>query len=49
MHTGRCDYAAEILNIDDLFRKVLNEVEAMGEMARTIVCMSSDHGELLGE
>jgi arylsulfatase A-like enzyme len=49
MQSGRCDYAAEILNIDDLFRKVLNQVEEMGEMERTIVCMSSDHGELLGD
>jgi hypothetical protein len=36
MQSGRCDYGAEILNIDDLFRKVLNQVEEMGEMERTM-------------
>ena len=45
----RCDYAAEILNIDGLFERVMDEVRAQGELNRTIVCMTSDHGEMLGD
>ena len=45
----RCDYAAEILNIDGLFDRVMQEVRAQGELNKTIVCMTSDHGEMLGD
>jgi len=44
----RCNYAAEIENLDALFKRNLDEVEAQGEMHRTIVFVSSDHGEMLG-
>ena len=45
----RCNYAAEIENLDRLFALVLQEVEARGDAARTLVCIASDHGEMLGD
>eukprot|EP00928_Gymnodinium_smaydae_P014216 TRINITY_DN15174_c1_g2_i1.p1 TRINITY_DN15174_c1_g2~~TRINITY_DN15174_c1_g2_i1.p1 ORF type:complete len:481 (+),score=20.47 TRINITY_DN15174_c1_g2_i1:22-1464(+) len=45
----RCDYAAEIENLDRLFKLVLDEVEAQGATSNTLICISSDHGELLGD
>mmetsp|Transcript_59788 Transcript_59788/g.142315 ORF Transcript_59788/g.142315 Transcript_59788/m.142315 type:complete len:567 (-) Transcript_59788:177-1877(-) len=47
-HT-RCNYAAELENLDKLFQVILDEVEKQGEMSRTIVIVSSDHGEMLGD
>eukprot|EP01061_Rhynchopus_euleeides_P034807 TRINITY_DN5873_c2_g1_i1.p1 TRINITY_DN5873_c2_g1~~TRINITY_DN5873_c2_g1_i1.p1 ORF type:complete len:513 (+),score=125.84 TRINITY_DN5873_c2_g1_i1:92-1630(+) len=44
---NRCNYAAEIENLDALFRMVISTVEEMGELDNTIVCVSSDHGEML--
>lgn len=41
----RCSYAAEIQNLDRLFRTILDEVDT----ERTVVCMASDHGEMLGD
>jgi hypothetical protein len=46
---NRCNYAAEIENLDRLFQVVLAEVEARGEADNTVVCMASDHGEMLGD
>lgn len=46
---NRCNYAAEIENLDRLFRVVLDEVERQGETANTVVCIASDHGEMLGD
>ena len=40
----RCNYAAEIENLDRLFGVVLDEVRALGELNDTLVCASSDHG-----
>lgn len=40
----RCNYAAEIENLDRLFAFVLAEVERQGETENTIVCIASDHG-----
>jgi arylsulfatase A-like enzyme len=45
----RCNYAAEIENLDRLFKKVLDEVERQGETENTVVCIASDHGEMLGD
>lgn len=45
----RCNYAAEIENLDALFAHVLAEVDAQGEANNTIVCISSDHGDMLGD
>lgn len=43
----RCYYAS-ITEIDAHFGKILNRLEAAGEMDNTIVVFTSDHGELLG-
>merc|ERR1712137_530758 len=49
-HTGgRCNYAAELENIDRLFGLVVAKVEDLGEMDQTLVVISSDHGEMLGD
>ena len=44
----RCNYGAELENLDALFGEVLG---AVGEeaMTKTVVCVSSDHGEMLGD
>lgn len=41
----RCNYAAEIENLDALFARVLAEVAAQGEENNTVVCVTSDHGD----
>lgn len=46
---GRCNYAAEIENLDKLFGLVVGKVEELGEMNKTLVVISSDHGEMLGD
>jgi len=45
----RCNYAAEIENLDRLFKLVTDEVEAQGELNNTLVIITSDHGEMLGD
>eukprot|EP00462_Mataza_sp_D1_P005747 CAMPEP_0175120952 /NCGR_PEP_ID=MMETSP0087-20121206/900_1 /TAXON_ID=136419 /ORGANISM="Unknown Unknown, Strain D1" /LENGTH=407 /DNA_ID=CAMNT_0016402443 /DNA_START=327 /DNA_END=1550 /DNA_ORIENTATION=- len=45
----RCNYAAELENLDDLFHQILNEVDRQGVRDNTVVCISSDHGEMLGD
>jgi arylsulfatase A-like enzyme len=45
----RCNYAAEIENLDRLFKVVLDEVASQGVMDNTVVCIASDHGEMLGD
>jgi|EP01046_Picozoa_sp_COSAG06_P020324 arylsulfatase A-like enzyme len=45
----RCNYAAEIENLDRLFQLVLDQVESMGQTESTVVCIASDHGEMLGD
>lgn len=46
---GRCNYAAEIENLDRLFGLVVSKVEELGDMDKTLVVISSDHGEMLGD
>jgi len=46
---GRCNYAAEIENLDRLFGLIVGKVEELGEMEKTLVVISSDHGEMLGD
>ena len=41
---NRCNYAAEIENLDRLFGLVLDEVERKGQTDNTVVCIASDHG-----
>jgi arylsulfatase len=45
----RQNYAAMIENIDRLCGRFLEVVEARGELDRTVVIYSSDHGEMLGD
>ena len=45
----RCNYAAEIENLDRLFALVLAELDAQGVADNTLVCTASDHGEMLGD
>lgn len=45
----RCNYAAEIENLDVLFDRILDAVNARSERANTVVVVSSDHGELLND
>jgi len=44
-NNDRCSYAAELLNLDRLFGKILNEVN----LSSTVVCYASDHGEMLSD
>jgi len=46
---NRCNYGAEIENLDRLFGLLVDKVAALGELANTLVCISSDHGEMLGD
>ena len=41
-------YWASITEIDEQFGKLLDQLEASGELDHTIVIMTSDHGEFLG-
>ena len=45
----RCNYAAQLENLDTLIRNVVDSVIARGEIEDTVVCITSDHGELLGD
>jgi len=46
---GRANYAAMLQNNDALFQKVVDEITFQGEYENTIVIVSSDHGEILGD
>jgi len=46
---GRCNYAAELENLDSLMFSIVKHVEEMGELDNTIVIVAGDHGELLGD
>ncbi len=47
----RCNYGAEIENLDRLFGRVLDAVRARGNSVEndTVVCFFSDHGEMLND
>lgn len=45
----RQNYAAMIENIDDHVRRMIEIVEQRGELDKTIIVYSSDHGEMLGD
>ncbi|MBI3973073.1 MAG: sulfatase-like hydrolase/transferase, partial [Chloroflexi bacterium] len=45
----RQNYAAMLENIDDHIGRYLELVEVRGELDRTVIVYSSDHGEMLGE
>ena len=42
-------YAAEVENIDGWFGKYIHAVQELGDYASTVICISSDHGEMLGD
>lgn len=46
---GRCNYAAEIEHLDALMRSIVDHVRAAGELDRTVIVVSGDHGENLGD
>lgn len=46
---GRCNYAAEIENLDMLMNAIVQRVADMGEFDNTIIVVAGDHGEMLGE
>lgn len=45
----RCNYAAELENLDRLFGLIVDKVQSLGELEDTLICISSDHGEMLGD
>merc|ERR1712194_480749 len=45
----RQQYAAEIENLDSLFKKIIAKVTALGEIDNTIIVIASDHGDELGD
>jgi len=47
--TIRREYAALIENIDAALGRILERVASMGELSNTVVIVSSDHGEELGD
>ena len=46
---GRCNYAAELENLDKLMLKVQLYLEDINELNNTVVCIVGDHGEMLGD
>lgn len=45
----RRNYAAMIENIDTWMGRLIAEIEARGELGRTLIAFTSDHGEMLGD
>ena len=46
---GRGAYLAAIRWVDDALRRVREQLEATGELEKTLVVLASDHGETFGE
>ena len=46
---ARRAYAAEIENIDSWFGKFVEAVQQLGDDDNTLICITSDHGEMLGD
>ena len=46
---GRCNYAAEVENLDRLMKQIVDHVDQKGELGKTVVCITGDHGEMLGD
>eukprot|EP01084_Bolivina_argentea_P315546 546711_1 len=49
MMVTRRDYSAEIENLDRGFNSILNKLRELDQYSNTIICISSDHGEMLGD
>src|SRR5256714_293206 len=45
----RASYAGKVTLIDDQIGEILKEIETRGELARTVVLFTSDHGEMNGD
>lgn len=48
-HNGRCNYAAELENLDELMYTIVKRVTELGELDNTIIVVAGDHGEQLGD
>ncbi|KAL7542561.1 hypothetical protein ACHAXR_011879 [Thalassiosira sp. AJA248-18] len=46
---GRCNYAAELENLDMLMYSIVKHVEELGELDNTIIIVAGDHGDNLGD
>lgn len=46
---GILRYYAACTYVDDMFGRVLDKLEAVGELDNTFIVFTSDHGEMLGE
>lgn len=44
-----CNYAALVEGIDAQIARVWSRIEARGQADNTVLCLSSDHGEMLGD
>jgi len=45
----RANYAGKVTLIDDQIGQILSEIETRGELDRTIILFTSDHGEMNGD
>jgi choline-sulfatase len=45
----RASYAGKVSLIDDQVGRILNEIETRGELDRTVILFTSDHGEMNGD
>lgn len=45
----RATYDAALLELDEMFHRLLSELETAGALRNTVVILTSDHGEHLGE
>jgi len=45
---GRCNYGAQIEHIDSLIHQTINHLDRK-ELDNTLVCITGDHGEMLGD
>jgi choline-sulfatase len=45
----RASYAGKVSLIDDQVGQIVNEIEARGELGRTAILFTSDHGEMNGD
>src|SRR5205085_4306390 len=45
----RANYAGKVTLIDDQVGEILKEIESRGELERTVILFTSDHGEMNGD
>eukprot|EP01084_Bolivina_argentea_P029560 54887_1 len=46
---SREQYAATIENLDEQFKIIINKLKDLNEYDKTVICVSSDHGDILGD